>query len=122
TASVREANNSDEFIRTVEAETGLRVEVLSGLEEARLIGLAASRGCTEKGVVSLNIDIGGGSTEISIFRDDEPLMLRSLNMGAVGLTDRFIVSDPPAPHELHALRSEIRVFLGPHVTEVLAQK
>jgi exopolyphosphatase/guanosine-5'-triphosphate,3'-diphosphate pyrophosphatase len=118
TASVREANNADDFIRTVEQETGLRVEVLSGIEEAHLIGLAAAYGCTEKGVTSLNIDIGGGSTEISIFRDGEPLKLVSIKLGAVGLTDRFIDSDPPRLEELNDLRSEIRVSLDRHVSEL----
>ena len=121
TASVREANNSAEFIRTVEEQTGLRVEVLSGLEEARLIGLAASQGCTERGVTSLNIDIGGGSTEISIFRDGEPLKLVSMKIGAVGLTDRLIRCDPPSPSELHALRSEIRVSLERSAGELREQ-
>lgn len=121
TASVREANNSLEFIRTVERETGLRVEVLSGIEEARLIGLAASQGCTEKGVTSLNIDIGGGSTEVSIFRDGEPLKLVSMKLGAVGLTDRFVRSDPPGPDELKGMRSEIRVSLERHVGELREQ-
>lgn len=118
TATLREANNSAEFIRAVEEETGLHVEVLSGHEEARLIGLAASQGCTEKGVASLNIDIGGGSTEISIFRDGEPLKLVSMKLGAVGLTDRFIRSDPPAPNELDALRSQIRRCLEPSTSEL----
>ena len=108
TASVREANNADEFIRVVEQETGLRVEVLSGIEEARLIGLAASQGCTEIGVTSLNIDIGGGSTEISIFREGEPIKLVSVKLGAVGLTDRFIRTDPPEATEVDQLRTEIR--------------
>jgi len=122
TATVREADNSAEFIHTVEEETGLHVEVLSGLEEARLIGLAASQGCTRKGVTSLNIDIGGGSTEISIFCDDEPVMLRSVNVGAVGLTDRFIRSDPPAPDELDAMRSEIRVSFEHSLSEFRAHR
>ena len=129
TASVREANNADEFIRTVEEETGLRVEVLSGIEEARLIGLAASQGCTEKSdghmdaaVTSLNIDIGGGSTEISIFRGGEPLKLVSVKLGAVGLTDRFIRSDPPAPNELDDLRSEIRSSLQTIAGDLLEQR
>ena len=121
TASVREANNSAEFISTVEQETGLHVEVLSGLEEARLIGLAASQGCTAKGVTDLNIDIGGGSTEISIFRDGEPLKLISLKLGAVGLTDRFIRSDPPARNELDALRSEISFTLERYASELREQ-
>ena len=118
TASVREANNSNEFIRAVEEETGLHVEVLSGLEEARLIGLAASQGCTAKGVTGLNIDIGGGSTEISIFRDGEPLKLISMKLGAVGLTDRFIRSDPPASGELVGLRSEISFTLERYASEL----
>jgi len=45
TAAVREAANKTQFIRQVEKVTGIRVEILSGVEEARLIGLAASRGC-----------------------------------------------------------------------------
>ena len=108
TAFLREADNAAAFIRVIERETGLRVDVLSGLEEARLIGLAAYHGCTEKGMTSLNIDIGGGSTEISIFRDNEPMMLHSIGMGAVGLTDRIITSDPPGENELEQLRTAIR--------------
>jgi exopolyphosphatase/guanosine-5'-triphosphate,3'-diphosphate pyrophosphatase len=46
TASVREAGNAAQFVREVEKQTGLRVEVLSGVEEARLIGLAAAHGCS----------------------------------------------------------------------------
>lgn len=118
TASVREANNADEFLRTVEEKTGLEVEILSGIEEARLIGLAASQGCTPAGSTSLNIDIGGGSTEISIFRDGDPIMLRSIQLGAVGLTDRFIHSDPPQPNELNDLRIEIRALLAGPISEL----
>jgi exopolyphosphatase/guanosine-5'-triphosphate,3'-diphosphate pyrophosphatase len=121
TASVREADNSANFLRAVEQETGLRVQVLSGIEEARLIGLAASQGCTPKGSTSLNIDIGGGSTEISIFRDTEPLILRSVKLGAVGLTDHFIRSDPPEPDELNDLRNEIRISLKEVVDELQGQ-
>lgn len=121
TASVREANNAEEFISAVEQETGLRVEVLSGIEEARLVGLAASQGCAEKTAASLNIDIGGGSTEISIFRDGEPLKLVSIKLGAVGLTDGFIRSDPPTPDELDALRTEIRSSLESAARDLLEQ-
>ena len=108
TAFLREADNAEDFIRTVEQETGLRVEVVAGIEEARLIGLAAAYGCASKGLTTLNIDIGGGSTEFSLIRDREPLKLLSIKIGAVGLTDRFIRSDPPAPNELRDLRSEVR--------------
>src|SRR6185295_3933992 len=49
TAAVREANNSSNFIKAIEQRTGVRVEILSGIEEARLIGLAASYGCSSRG-------------------------------------------------------------------------
>ena len=111
TASVREANNAADFIRAIEQKAGVRVEVLSGIEEARLIGMAASQGCSDKRVPTLNIDIGGGSTEISIFQDGLPIALMSVKLGAVGLTERFLVSDPPRPKELHELRVEIEAAL-----------
>ncbi len=121
TAFLREADNAEDFIRTVAQETGLRVEVVAGTEEARLIGLAAAHGCATKELTTLNIDIGGGSTEFSLFRDHEPLKLLSIKVGAVGLTDRFIRSDPPNAEELNNLRSEIRVSLQGTASELRAQ-
>jgi exopolyphosphatase / guanosine-5'-triphosphate,3'-diphosphate pyrophosphatase len=121
TASVRAASNSAEFIRVVEEKTGVRIEVLSGIEEARLIGLAAAHACTPRGVTSLNIDIGGGSTEISIFRDHTPIVLRSVKLGAVGLTERFLKSDPAKPDELDALRAAIRSELESSASKLRAQ-
>ena len=111
TASVREANNATNFIRAIQQKAGVRVEVLSGIEEARLIGLAASQGCSNKNVATLNIDIGGGSTEISIFRDGQPLNLFSVKLGAVGLTERFLKSDPPRAEQLNDMRAEIQSAL-----------
>ena len=114
TATVREADNSADFIKAVEQETGIKVEILSGIEEARLIGLAAWHGCSAKGASTLNIDIGGGSTELSIFRDGLPISLLSMRIGAVGLTERFLTSDPPRAKAVEALRTEVRAALeGP---------
>lgn len=107
TASVREANNAAQFIQEVEQQTGLRVEILSGIEEARLIGLAASHGCSLKGATNINIDIGGGSTEISLFRNGTPLSLFSLKLGAVRLTERYFHTDPPKPKALANLKAEV---------------
>lgn len=111
TAAVREANNSANFIRAIEQKTGVRVEILSGIEEARLIGLAASQGCSSKDAATLNIDIGGGSTEISIFRDSLPLRLHSIRLGAVGLTERFFKKDPPGGKALRDLQAEIHAAI-----------
>jgi exopolyphosphatase/guanosine-5'-triphosphate,3'-diphosphate pyrophosphatase len=104
---VREASNSAQFIERIEKATGIRVQVLSGVEEARLIGLAASRGCASPGAINLNIDIGGGSTEISLFRNATSLALYSVRLGAVRLTENYLKSDPPKPEELSSLRAEV---------------
>ncbi len=111
TASVREANNAAEFIDEIKRLTGVRVEVLSGVEEARLIGLAAAHSCAMRGAVLLNIDIGGGSTELSLVQDVAPIKLFSMKLGAVGLTERFIFTDPIKPKELRALKEEVRAAL-----------
>jgi exopolyphosphatase/guanosine-5'-triphosphate,3'-diphosphate pyrophosphatase len=111
TASVREASNAGEFIDELERITGVRVEVLSGVEEARLIGLAASSGCGSPEASLINLDIGGGSTEISLMRGGIPSALYSVRLGAVGLTERFLASDPPKGKELRALREEVRAAL-----------
>ncbi len=111
TASVREASNAAVFIKEVEKQTGIKVEVLSGIEEARLIGLAASHGCAGRGTTNINLDIGGGSTEISVFRDGVPLTLLSMKIGAVALTEKFIFSDPPKAKELSNLTNEVRAAL-----------
>ena len=108
TAAIREAKNSDRFVREIEQRTGVTVEILSGVEEARLIGLAASRGCTRGRGTTINIDIGGGSTELSLFRDGAPLTLISVKLGAVGLTERYLTSNPPKAKELGDLTTEVR--------------
>jgi len=122
TASIREANNSAQFIKEVEENTGVRVEVLSGIEEARLIGLAASRGCAGRGLTSINIDIGGGSTEISLSRDGAPLALFSVKLGAIASTEKFLFSDPPKPKELSGLKNEIRAAFERPARELRGKK
>jgi exopolyphosphatase / guanosine-5'-triphosphate,3'-diphosphate pyrophosphatase len=111
TASVREADNAAEFINEIKGRTGIEIEILSGIEEARLIGLAASHNCSDSNGSTLNIDIGGGSTELSLMQNGTPSYLISLKLGAVGLTEQFITTDPIDPKELQALRKEIRSAL-----------
>lgn len=107
TASVREAENAAEFVSEIKRRTGITVEVLSSLEEARLIGIAAAQNCNFNNGALMNIDIGGGSTELSLMHDGEPHKLFSMKLGAVGLTERFIASNPPKKKELENIALEI---------------
>jgi exopolyphosphatase/guanosine-5'-triphosphate,3'-diphosphate pyrophosphatase len=120
TASVREARNRAAFLTEVKRRTGVHVEVLSGIEEARLIGIAAAQGCSLLGESLINIDIGGGSTELSLMRDGVPLMLHSLKLGAVGLTEQILTTDPVKPKELRALRDQVRAALERPARELRA--
>jgi exopolyphosphatase/guanosine-5'-triphosphate,3'-diphosphate pyrophosphatase len=111
TASVREARNSRKFITEIDRRTGVRLSILSAIEEARLIGIAASHGCHTRGASIINIDIGGGSTEISLMRDGVPAQLFSVKLGAVGLTERYLKTDPSKPKELRPLIEEVRAAM-----------
>ncbi|MCD9186053.1 MAG: Ppx/GppA family phosphatase [Pyrinomonadaceae bacterium] len=111
TASVREAANAAEFVSEIERRTGVRVEVLSSLEEARLIGIAAAQNLGTAKQTLLNIDIGGGSTELSLMKAGEPDKLFSMKLGAVGLTEKYISGNPPKAKELGNLRMEIATAL-----------
>jgi exopolyphosphatase/guanosine-5'-triphosphate,3'-diphosphate pyrophosphatase len=91
----------------VRSRAGIEVEVLSGIEEARLIGLAAWQGCGQAADALVNIDIGGGSTEITLVKQSEPAQLFSVKVGAVRLTESHIADDPPRETELQNLRDEV---------------
>jgi exopolyphosphatase/guanosine-5'-triphosphate,3'-diphosphate pyrophosphatase len=89
TASFRDAQNADEAVARIRAEAGVRLEVISGLEEARLESLGALQGA-QPGDKNLIIDIGGGSTEVGFAVGDEPAALWSLGgLGALRITDHF---------------------------------
>ncbi|MEK6334172.1 MAG: Ppx/GppA phosphatase family protein [Acidobacteriota bacterium] len=111
TASVREAGNAAQFIKEAQRKAGVTVEVLSPIEEGRLIGLAAAQGCARTAASILNLDVGGGSTEISLMRDGGPAALFSVKLGAVGLTEQFLFHDPPKTKQLKLLREEVRAAL-----------
>lgn len=108
TSAVRESRNSDAFIEQVRKEVGLEVQVLPGVEEARLIALAVSEVTDFNNRRALVIDIGGGSTEFIITAGGEPELLFSLRVGAVRLTEKFITTDPVSVEERERLITNIR--------------
>ncbi len=125
TSALRNASNSTEFIADVKRETGLDISVINGKEEARLMLLGVARslqGVRGNGKSSLDnaliIDIGGGSTEIIITHPGGQTVIASLALGAVYLTERYIVADPPSTHELALLRSAIRDELDKHACDL----
>src|SRR5689334_19806869 len=94
TSATREANNGAEFMRRIQEQTGIRPQLISGTEEARLIHLAAVYGVGVPGETTVAIDIGGGSVEITRGIGSTVDMGRSFKLGVIRLTERWVKSDP----------------------------
>ena len=95
TSAVREARNGGEFLRAVMKETGLRVRVVTGQEEARLIYLGIRHSMELSDSPSLIVDVGGGSVELIACNNEKMLLGRSLKLGAIRLKDKYLKKDPP---------------------------
>lgn len=120
TSAVRDATNCDAVLNRVADETGVRVVVLSGVDEARLTSLAVRRwyGWGSGRIVAL--DIGGGSLELSNGVDEEPDVALSLPLGAGRLTREWLSDDPPGRRKVAVLRDWLDAELAPAAKELLA--
>ncbi|MFF7976648.1 Ppx/GppA family phosphatase [Streptomyces sp. NPDC007905] len=117
TSAVREATNADDVLACVEEETGVRLQVLTGEEEARLTFLAVRRWFGWSAGKLLVLDIGGGSLEIAYGIDEEPDTAVSLPLGAGRLTAGWLPGDPPDPEDVRALRRHVRAQIARTVGE-----
>ena len=101
TSAVRDAANRDDFAGRIRRETGFELEILSGDEEALWTYRGAVSGIPEISRATV-IDIGGGSTEITIGDRTRIEQKISLDIGSVRLTERLFHHDPPTHPELEA--------------------
>ena len=107
TSAMRDARNAAAFVEWVKSSTGWDVEVISGLEEGRLIHLGVV--ALEPGGRSkcLLIDLGGGSCEITVSDAGRVQEMVSLPLGAVRLQQEFLQNDPPTGEDTGRLRQYI---------------
>src|SRR6476646_5084585 len=107
TSALRDARNSSAFLEWVRSTTGWRVEIISGIEEARLIHLGITSSLRVSSAPVLMVDLGGGSCELTVSSKGHIRETVSLPLGAVRLTNDFLHHDPPRKAELRQLRSFI---------------
>ncbi len=112
TSAVRSATNSEEVLKKVEKSTGVTLTILSGEEEARLTFLAARRWHGWSAGRITNLDIGGGSLEISTGVEETPDLAVSLDLGAGRLTHQWFDTDPPERKKINMLRDYIDAELA----------
>lgn len=118
TSAVREAPNGRDFLKQIETETGLRVDLISGQEEARRIYLGVLSGMEFNNLPHIIIDIGGGSTELILGDSHEPRSLSSTKIGAVRLTTELVTTDPISNGEFLSLQAYVRGMLERSVEEL----
>jgi len=104
TSAVRDAKNSDEVLARVRSQTGVNLQVLTGVDESRLTFLAVRRWYGWSAGRIINLDIGGGSLELSTGVDEVPDVALSLPLGAGRLTREWLPDDPPGRRRVAMLR------------------
>jgi exopolyphosphatase / guanosine-5'-triphosphate,3'-diphosphate pyrophosphatase len=103
TSPGRQSGNAPELHAALAEATGGRVRQLSAEEEGRLAYAGAVGACRSVPESIAVIDLGGGSTQVMVGTREGPAWLRSLEVGSLRLTERFVHSNPPMPSVLDAV-------------------
>jgi exopolyphosphatase / guanosine-5'-triphosphate,3'-diphosphate pyrophosphatase len=115
TSAARDAVNPTDLTTSIERASGLKVEIISGEQEAEW----AFRGVTTDPELAktplLLLDVGGGSTEFILGRSGRKHFAHSFPLGTVRLMEKFPHSDPPTRAEFNACRAWVRNFLRTEV-------
>lgn len=119
----RNLEGVEDFARRLTDDFGLYLHVLTGEQEAYLTRRGVEEGLAGLGLEgrgALCVDIGGGSTEFSWW-EGRRLAVRSLELGALELTDRFLPDDPPCVQRLLELRAAVRSVLSEELNDETAE-
>ena len=119
TSAARDAANRELFFAAATEIVGVRPEMLTGTEEARLSFIGATSELDPGDGPFLVVDIGGGSTEFAV-GTTEPEGAISVDVGCVRLTEKFLHHDPPGPDELSQVVSVARDYLDDVARDVPA--
>lgn len=120
TSVVRNAVNSSDFLQRIYSRTGIEVEIISGFEESRLSSLGVVNSSEIKTRYCLVVDIGGGSTELSLVKNGKFLSSSSVNLGVVHLSENFIKGHVPTSENLLAVKEYISDSLHPFLDEIIS--
>ncbi len=113
TSTIRRAREDSAFMAEAEAALGHPIEVISGIEEARLIYMGVMHSLPRNDGKRLVLDIGGGSTELILGEGPRPKSLESLHMGCVSMTERFFPGGTITRKGFQRARTAARLELRP---------
>jgi exopolyphosphatase / guanosine-5'-triphosphate,3'-diphosphate pyrophosphatase len=118
TSALRSATNSIALIEKIYVETGIKVKIISGEEEAMLIYFGVRSAVPLGSAKSLIVDIGGGSVEFIIANADEMFWKKSVEIGGQRLIEKFQHHDPILPEERAQINEYLEVQLTPLLSEL----
>ena len=109
TEAIRAAQNRKDFVDRVKKNLGIDLEIITGEKEAELVfkGIYYNRKISLNLTNTLIVDIGGGSTEFIYIKDEKIEFLKSIRMGALHLTKKYFITDPPKAQEYNQMEDEI---------------
>ncbi|MDP9242077.1 MAG: Ppx/GppA family phosphatase [Actinomycetota bacterium] len=110
TSAVRESRNAAVFVDRVRGELGLDLSVIDGETEARYAFLGAVHSLPA--MHGMLLDVGGGSVELTRFRDRRLVDCWSFPLGALRVSDRFLLDDPPTSKNIRTLEAHVSELLG----------
>lgn len=122
TEALRRAANGTEFIQAVRAKTGIEVQIISGIEEARLIHLGVMKAVPPLEGLGLIMDIGGGSVELIIADKEGVHWAQSFPIGVQVLYSKFHQTDPVPLAQQTALKEHLDQTLAPFLTQIREQE
>lgn len=118
TAALRDADNGAAVVDRIEEVTGVHVEVISGVEEARLIFGAVRASVVIDPAPALCLDLGGGSLEIMVGDGDGLRWATSVRLGVARLTAELVANDPPSGTDRRRLRQLVTSVLAPVAEQI----
>ena len=107
TSACREARNREELLRRVERKAGIRLEVISGPEEARLVRAAALAACAGKAEPGVILDLGGGSLEVNLMHGGQARRTVNLPIGTVRLMETLGIEGRITPEQRELVRDVV---------------
>jgi exopolyphosphatase / guanosine-5'-triphosphate,3'-diphosphate pyrophosphatase len=118
TSAVREANNKDVFLNSVKINTGIHVNIITGLEEAGLIykGVSSALPIFER--KTLIIDIGGGSTELILAEKGKIKFLVSMKLGAIRTSYEYFENYVTHPEKIEDCKSHIHDIMAESISQI----
>ncbi len=108
TSAMREANNGDEVVEMIKKKAGVKINIIDGKKEAAIIASTDLHDLIEKEKTYLYVDVGGGSTEFTIFSEGKVVNSRSFKMGTVRLLNDSVEK---------AMWQEVELWIKEHTKE-----